>query len=68
MLIGSDEFRTLVENVGQVIDLAGLGVIVIGLSWATVLGARSVITSREGDEAFRRYRQRVGKAILLGLE
>lgn len=61
-------FANTVEQVGKVIDWVGVAVIVIGLLLATVLFVRHAFQRRRFDESYRLYRQRVGKAILLGLE
>lgn len=61
-------FADTVEQVGKVIDWIGVAVIVIGLLLATVLFVRHAFQRRRFDESYRLYRQRVGKAILLGLE
>ncbi len=61
-------FAEAVEQVGKAIDWAGVAVIVVGLLLATVLFARHAFQRRRFDESYRLYRQRVGKAILLGLE
>jgi uncharacterized membrane protein len=61
-------FADTVEQVGKVIDWVGVAVIVIGLLLATVLFVRHAFQRRRFDESYRLYRQRVGKAILLGLE
>jgi uncharacterized membrane protein len=59
-------FNQVVEDVGKVIDAAGVAVIVIGASAATlVAGAR--VRGRE-PLVYRRYRQQLGHSILLGLE
>jgi uncharacterized membrane protein len=68
VLLSDGDFKNLAADVGQVIDLAGLGVIVGGLLTASFLGARGLTQKLPGDEVFRRYRERVGKSILLGLE
>lgn len=61
----SVEFSGAVEVVGKAIDVLGVATIVIGIVGATiVLGLRH----REVDDAFRKYRQDIGRAILLGLE
>jgi uncharacterized membrane protein len=61
----SDTFARTVETVGKSIDVLGVATIVIGIVVATVvLAARH----REVDDAFRNYRQGIGRAILLGLE
>ena len=64
----SDEtFTDAVETVGRLVDWAGVFVIVGGIVLATVL-AIAAIRGSESSDLFRLYRQRVGKAILLGLE
>ena len=60
-----DTFRESIETVGKAIDVLGVAVIVLGIVIATVLAATR---RRGGLEAFRRYRQDIGRAILLGLE
>jgi uncharacterized membrane protein len=59
-------FVGLVEAVGKGIDAAGIGVIVLGGLTATALAA-SRLLSRD-DDIYRRYRQQLGRSILLGLE
>ncbi len=59
-------FGEIVEIVGKGVDAAGVAVVVIGLSWAT--SAFAIRGVRGGLPAYRDYRQRIGRAILLGLE
>ena len=59
-------FVELVEAVGKGIDAAGVGGIVLGGLAATALAA-SRLLARE-VETYRRYRQQLGRSILLGLE
>lgn len=56
-----------VEVIGGTIDGVGVAVIVIGAAMATVTWVGGL---RAGDAtaAYRRYRQGVGRAIILGLE
>jgi uncharacterized membrane protein len=61
-------FADAVEQVGKIIDWVGVGVIVIGLLLATVLFVRHAVQRAPFDDSYRLYRQRIGKAILLGLE
>ena len=64
----SDEsFKTAVEAVAKALDGAGVLIIGAGLIVASVLFARE-FRQRADDAAYRSYRQRVGKSILLGLE
>lgn len=59
-------FVGLVEVVGKGIDAAGVVVIVLGgLAATAVAGTRLV--ARDVD-TYRRYRQQLGRSILLGLE
>ncbi len=58
-------FKDAVETVGKVVDGAGVATLVLGVLLATVM---SVPTLRSGADAYRLYRQRLGRAILLGLE
>lgn len=59
-------FYDVVETVGKGIDAAGVAVIVVGAAAATVIaGNRARL--RESD-VYRRYRQQLGRSILLGLE
>ena len=66
-MIGDEKFKDGVEAVAQLIDLAGVAVIVVGLLVATALYATRAVR-RAAAEAYRGYRQQVGRAILLGLE
>jgi uncharacterized membrane protein len=59
-------YRDAVEHVGKVVDAVGVATIVIGIVIATWSAART--RGMDGDVLYRRYRQRLGKAILLGLE
>jgi uncharacterized membrane protein len=61
----SDAFTRTIENVGKGVDVLGVATIVVGIIVATVV---LVVRHREIDDAFRKYRQGIGRAILLGLE
>jgi uncharacterized membrane protein len=60
-------FAEVIDRVGQVMDGAGVGIIVVGALAATV---RYLQTYRRSTTppAFRVYRQALGRAVLLGLE
>lgn len=62
------EFTTVVDDISRVIDGAGVAVIVVGLLFATWGFLRAQGGPPTTPEAYRRFRQQVGKAILLGLE
>jgi hypothetical protein len=59
-------YNNVIEDVGRVIDAAGVAVVVIGIGVAVIIAARSAMTRSE--LAYRDFRQRLGRAILLGLE
>ena len=61
-------FSDTVETVGKVVDGVGVGVTVLGIVVATAVAARHLRAGRAGEDLYRRYRQGVGRAILLGLE
>ena len=61
----SDDFTRAIENVGKAVDVVGVATIVIGIVIATIVLA---LRHRQVDDAFRKYRQGIGRAILLGLE
>lgn len=61
-------FTDVVDTVGKTVDGAGVAVTVLGILTSTALLARDL--SRPGGrvDVYRRYRQGIGRAILLGLE
>ena len=66
--MGGADFERAVDTVSDVIDAAGVAVVVIGLLIATGIFLVSQRDRLDRAGAFRVYRQQVGKAILLGLE
>ncbi len=61
------EFHDVVENLGKAVDLAGVGVIVLAMLIASILYVIA-LRREEPAQAYRTYRQRLGRGILLGLE
>lgn len=59
-------FVHVIDVVGKSIDAVGVAVIVVGAVAATIIAANRT-RMREAD-AYRRYRQQLGRSILLGLE
>jgi uncharacterized membrane protein len=59
-------FNDVIEKIGMIIDAAGVVVIVTGVAIALVVTA--VRLSRRESAVYRRFRQQLGQAILLGLE
>lgn len=68
------DFRGIIETVGQVVDFAGVAVMVIGALVSVPLAFRGHMPRKlraadAGDLSFYRlYRQLLGRSILLGLE
>lgn len=60
-------FTNVIETVGYSLDLVGVGLIAIGLVIAFVRYV-TVPVIPGGIDAYRRLRQDIGRAILLGLE
>lgn len=58
-------FRNAVEIVGLVIDGAGVVVIVVGM---LIAAFRFLFDRQQSNDPYRRLRQDLGRAILLGLE
>lgn len=62
------DFGGIAETAGQALDFFGVVVIVVGALVATVLFVNRLWRRAPFDAAYRRYRQSLGRAILLGLE
>jgi uncharacterized membrane protein len=62
------DIRSAVEFVGLVVDLAGVGIIVVAIAVAGVAFARGLTRDEPIDSSYRRLRQSIGRGILLGLE
>ena len=59
-------YNDVVKNIGTAIDAAGVAVIVVG--GLIAFGLAAVHLSRGDPDVYRRFRQRLGQTILLGLE
>ena len=59
-------YKDVIEKIGMTIDAAGVVVIVAGAAIAFV--ASVVRLSRRESDVYRRFRQQLGRVILLGLE
>ncbi|MDQ4143245.1 MAG: DUF1622 domain-containing protein [Actinomycetota bacterium] len=61
-------FSEAIEAVGKVIDGVGVATILIGSIIATTVFLLRTLRQSKGLDAYRLYRQGLGRAILLGLE
>lgn len=57
----------IVTAIGEIIDLAGVAVTVLGILAATVMFVMR-LSGQPGHVDYQRYRQGIGRSILLGLE
>ncbi|WP_104102151.1 DUF1622 domain-containing protein [Arthrobacter sp. 08Y14] len=61
------EFKGIIEATGELVDLAGVAVIIVGAVLATASVVRTLLR-RTGRPVYEAYRQQLGRSILLGLE
>lgn len=61
------EFKGIIEAAGELVDLAGVAVIIVGAILATASVVRALLR-RTGRPVYESYRQQLGRSILLGLE
>lgn len=59
-------FYEIIETVGKVIDGIGVAVIALGAILAGVMTLRKML--RKAGDAYRFFREQLGRSILLGLE
>ena len=60
-------FTDAIDTVGRTVDAVGVATIIIGVLVAAGMSARRPRDTRS-DDRYRVFRQRLGRAILLGLE
>lgn len=61
------DFKGIIEGAGEIVDLAGVAVIIAGAVIASVSAVRALLR-RTGQPVYEPYRQQLGRSILLGLE
>ena len=61
-------FENVVETAGKTLDAVGVVVMIGGVLIAGTFGAARIRSEGLSDNAYRRFRQSLGRAILLGLE
>lgn len=59
-------FDSTIAHVGQIIDAAGVAAIIVGVAVAIAVAA--IRTWRREPDIYTKFRQVVGRSILLGLE
>jgi len=66
--VSDTDFKNAVDAIAKVIDGAGVVVVTLGLVVATLGFVFALRASGDRADAYRGYRQQIGRAILLGLE
>ncbi len=61
-------YDQLISDVVRVVEAIGAAIMIVGGLWALVDYAVSVVGRGTRHDAYRQLRQRLGQAILLGLE
>jgi uncharacterized membrane protein len=60
------DYNHAIQTVGEVIDAAGVAIMFVGA--AAAAGTATIRLTRHEIATYRRFRQQLGQAILLGLE
>ena len=60
------DYNHAIQNIGEVVDAAGVAIMVVGAGVAAV--SATVRLAHHDVKTYRRFRQQLGQAILLGLE
>ncbi len=60
------DYNHAIQKTGEVVDAAGVAIMVVGAAIAAV--SATVRLARHDIQTYRRFRQQLGQAILLGLE
>ena len=63
-----EQARSLVETLSKLIELAGVGIILVGIVLATAIYFGEVRKPAARRQAYARFRSNLGRGILLGLE
>jgi uncharacterized membrane protein len=62
------DFQFFAQNVGQMLDILGVIVILVGVAWSTALVAVTAIRNKSLHSIYKTYRQNLSRSILIGLE
>lgn len=62
------ELRRIAELSAGILEILGIGIIIVISIYATTLCLYKLVKANSGDEIFKWYRHQVGRGILLGLE
>ena len=59
---------SLAQGAGEVLDLAGVFIIILGLVASTIYAILELIEKKRYGDIYRTFRKNVGRCLLLGLE
>jgi uncharacterized membrane protein len=62
------EHTALATSASRIVDLSGIGVLLLGISLASIAFVRRLLGGSGFESAYHAYRADLGRAILLGLE
>jgi uncharacterized membrane protein len=62
------DFSQFAQSAGQLLDSAGVVVILVGAAAATIAMLVTIFTHRNVHHLYRTYRQNLARSILIGLE
>ena len=62
------ESTSVIETVGAVVDAVGVAAVVIGILVSSAMAASAMLRRQPAESIYSRFRQRLGRSILLGLE
>lgn len=60
--------QDIIEIAGRIVDVAGVVAIVLGAAVATLVAIGALLRTSSKEGVYHRYRQSLGRSILLGLE
>jgi uncharacterized membrane protein len=63
-----EQVHGLIEQLAKLLEFAGVGIILIGVVFASLLFVRQGLAARDWKRAYDGYRANLGRGILLGLE
>ena len=64
----TDRVQLLVDQLANLLELSGVGIILSGVAIASVLFLRRGLAGKDWPGAYQGYRSNLGRGILLGLE
>jgi uncharacterized membrane protein len=67
-IVGRVTYDQFISDIVRVVEAAGAAIMIVGGLWAVAEYCNSLVRADTRLDAYRKLRQRLGQAILLGLE